>query len=620
IDDLHQTIPIEYDEPSQHTEFLLQYDDDALYIGVRAFESDPSDITARILRQGTSLRPDDRVRIVLDPFHDKRNGFIFVVNPNGARREGIYKGTSVDIEWTGIWQAASSINDEGWVSEMRIPFKTLSFRPDSDWGFNVSRRIQSSRQEAAWTSRNQQYGPAVAGTLTGIEGVTQGMGLDIVPSLSVNGSRRYDPRQDDSDLRPSLDAFYKITPGMNGSLTFNTDFSATEVDDRQVNLTRFSLFFPERRAFFLRESDIFEFGGIGDGVADTVRRPDRENGRPYFSRRIGLSADGTPVDLDAGGKVSGRIGRLNLGAQVIRQASFEEVDASTIAVARAALNVLRESRVGFIATGGNPRSNVDNALLGVDYQYTNSRLRGGRRLDANFWYQKTESDGISDDDAAFGMQIDLQNQVGWRGGIAAREVQRNFNPAVGFVSRPGVRQYFGNLGYTHLFQDGFLRTIESGFDAEQAKEISGDLQSERLTFRTVELQNNATDEASIWLQQRTENIKEPFEISDGVVIPVGEYTFDTWRARLATGPDRIVTAALTVEDGEFYDGNKLTVGSEFRWRPSKYFEMGAAYTVDEVDLPQGDFSTQLARVDTAVAFSNELAWINLVQYDNVSDS
>ena len=355
VDDLHQMTPIEYAEPSERTVFLLQYDDDALYIGLRAYERDPSVIRAQVLRQGASLRPDDRIRIVLDPFHDKRNGFIFVLNPNGVRLEGIYKGPNVDLEWSGIWQAAAAVDAEGWVAEVRIPFKTLSFNEDTDWGINFSRRIMSSQQDVSWSSRNQQYGPAVAGTLTGIRGVSQGMGLDIVPSLSAISNRVYDPGEKDFDIEPSLDIFYKITSSLNGSLTFNTDFSATEVDDRQVNLTRFNLFFPEKRSFFLRESDIFEFGVIGGEDRDTtVPRAGRENGRPYFSRRIGLSADGDPVNLDAGGKVSGRIGRFNLGAQVIRQAAFEDVDATTIAVARATVNVFRESNIGFIATSGDP--------------------------------------------------------------------------------------------------------------------------------------------------------------------------------------------------------------------------------------------------------------------------
>ena len=202
----------------------------------------------------------------------------------------------------------------------------------------------------------------------------------------------------------------------------------------------------------------------------------------------------------------------------------------------------------------------------------------------------------------------------------AKEIQENFDPAIGFVSRAGVRQYFGNLGYTRQFQGSLLRTVFAGVDGEQSKEIEGDLQSQRAILRLLEVQTNSADETKIWYQQRKENLKEPFEIADGVVIPAGDYAFDSWRAEVVTGPDRVMNAIVSVEDGEFFDGHKLTLGSEVRWRPSKHFDMGVKYTVDNVDLPQGSFSTQLASADTSIAFSNALAWVNLLQYDNISET
>ena len=365
ISDLHQVQPEEYAEPTERTEFLLLYDDDAIYIGVRAFDSSPEEIVAKVLRQGEGLRGEDRIRVLVGPFNDKRSGYTFLVNANSVRLEGIYKDGDFDREWAGIWQAKATLSDEGWVSEFRIPFKTLSFKSDSDWAINFSREIARTQEEMAWVSRNQTVNPAIAGTLSGMTGLSQGVGLDIVPAASLTGTRLYDDGTDDTNFEPSLDIFYKLTPGLNASLTINTDFSATEVDNRQVNLTRFNLFFPEKRAFFQRESDIFEFGGIGgDGGNNALSRADQENGRPYFSRRIGLSSTGQPVDLDVGAKLSGRVGRWNVGAQAIRQAEFEDVEATDILVARVAANVLEESSVGLIVTHGDPRSNLDYTVVG----------------------------------------------------------------------------------------------------------------------------------------------------------------------------------------------------------------------------------------------------------------
>jgi len=277
IKDLLQLKPVEYDPPTERTEFLIMYDEDYLYIAARAFDSNPELITAKMLRQGGGLRDEDRIKIVLSPFNDKRSGYAFLINPNGSRYDGIYKDNNFEGNWNGIWLGESQINSDGWTTEIAIPYKTLSFVENADWGINLTREVSRKREEAAWTSRNRTANPSIVGTLTGLTGLSQGVGLDVVPAVSVTNSRNYDTGLDETNSEPSLDVFYKLTPSLNAALTINTDFSATEVDNRQVNLTRFGLFFPEKRDFFLRESDIFEFGGIaGDNNNETFSRADRE--------------------------------------------------------------------------------------------------------------------------------------------------------------------------------------------------------------------------------------------------------------------------------------------------------------------------------------------------------
>jgi hypothetical protein len=621
VKDMHQVKPVEYAAPSEPTQFLLLYTDNALYIGVRAFDSKPDEIRARMLRQGGGLRSEDRVKIVLDPFHDRRSGFAFLVNPNGSRFDGIYLNGDFEGDWDGIWQAESQLVADGWTSEIRIPFKTLSFNDPSEWGLNLGRDIPRMQEEIGWSSRNQQVNPAVSGTLLGMSGISQGRGLDIVPSISASNRRTYDNISGDTNVEPSLDVYYKITTGLNGSLTINTDFSATEVDNRQVNLTRFNLFFPEKRSFFLRESDIFEFGGIGgDTRGNTFRRGDIENGRPYFSRRIGLSATGAPVDLEVGGKVSGRVGGWNIGAMAIRQAEFAFVDATDILVARATMNVLEESNVGFIMTSGDPRTNLDNTLVGLDYQYRNTRLSQGRSLQANFWYQQSETDGLDGDDAAFGFQIQSPNQNKWRGGIGAKEIQDNFYPAVGFASRSGVRQYSAEAGYTYQRNGDLVRSIYSGIDAYRVNLIDGGLDTEKVLFRLLELRTDSDDEIKIRHDEQKENLSEPFEIIDDIIIPAGDYSYGGTEIELKSSENRVFNAEIKYRDGGFFDGTIQSVGAKIGWRPSKHFRIDASYKVDDVELPQGDFTTKLASVDFDIVFSNTISWVNLVQYDNVSDS
>jgi hypothetical protein len=621
VDDLHQIKPREYAAPSERTEFLLLFDEDAIYIGVRAFDSEPDQITARVLRQGEGLRGEDRARVLLSPFNDKRSGYSFLINANSVRLDGIYKDGDFDREWNGIWQAESSIGDDGWTTELRIPFKTLSFNSDEDWAINLSREVVRKQEEMGWVSRNQSITPAITGTLTGLSDLSQGVGLDIVPALSLSSHRDYVADTDETNVEPSLDLFYRLTPALNASLTINTDFSATEVDNRQVNLTRFNLFFPEKRDFFLRESDIFEFGGIGgDGPDSGFSRADQENGRPYFSRRIGLSDSGQPVDLDVGAKISGRAGRWNIGAQAIRQAEFEDIDATDILVARVSANVLEESNVGFIVTSGDPRSNLNNTVVGVDYLYRNSRLPGGRELNASVWYQQSSTTDLDGDDSAFGFQVKSPNRTGWRGGIGFKEIQENFNPAIGFVSRTGINQYLADTGYTYQRNGPLVRNISAGVDAQRIDLIDGGLQSQSIDIEPLEIESNGGDKFSISYRSDKERLLEPFEISEGIIIPEGTYSFGAPEIRVETGEQRRFTVKFEFRDGEFFDGDIQSVETELGWRPSKHFRAGISYRVDDIELPQGAFKTELVSSQLDIVFSNTVSWVNLIQYDNISES
>jgi len=623
IDDFHQVAPQEFDPPSEHTEILLLYDADNLYIGMRAYDSDPQGISAKTLRQNSSLRNDDRIKIILSPFNDGRSGYGFFLNPLGARSDVIYKDNLFDNNWNGIWHGESSINKDGWTAEIAIPFKTLSFVSDTDWGINFGRGVERKQEDIGWESRNRMINPSVVGTLTGLTGLSQGVGLDIVPSVSATNSRDFALRSDTTNAESSLDVYYKLTPSLNASLTLNTDFSATEVDNRQVNLTRFNLFFPEKRGFFQRESDIFEFGGIRNDFRNqslATSRADSESGRPYFSRRIGLSNSGQPVDLDVGAKISGRIGRWNIGAQAVHQTEFEGVDAGDILVSRISANILEESTAGFIVTKGDPRSNLDNTLLGFDFLYRNSQLKNNRQLKVDLWYQQSDTEGLDGDDAAFGIRLNMPNQTAWRGGAGFKEIQENFNPAVGFISRSGIRQTSADIAYTFRPNGTRVRSISTSLAGQRIDLIDGELQSQSVFLRLFDIQNNGNDHLATSYASETQNLLSPFEISDGIFIPAGNYRFDSTAVTLESSQHRLFSAGIKLEFGDFYDGDKQTTRTQIAWRPSKHFQMSATFTVSEVDLPQGAFTTRLASAGIETVFSNTLSWVNLIQYDNISES
>lgn len=635
ISDFHQIRPGDHTPPTERTEVYLLFDKDALYIAARMWDSGaPNEITRNIMKQGSGLAEDDRLAIILDPFNSRRQGYRFEVNANGVRNDMLYQNNQLQSEWTVIWEAAGALQNDGWTAEMAIPFKTLPFDPAIDtWGFNVSRAIRRRGEEMLWVSRNRTWNPGIVGAVRGLQGMDQGLGLDIVPGVSTTHQKSYVNGGSETETEPSLDVYYRITPSLSGSLTVNTDFSATEVDDRQVNLTRFNLFFPEKRDFFLNDADLFEFGRIGvAGFAmnnRSITRPAQENGRPFFSRRIGLSPLGNPVDIEYGGKLSGRIGPLNIGALAVRQDEYTEpngthVEAVDVMVSRVTTNVFEESAIGFIATSGDPTSNRDNSVVGADFLFLNSRLPGGRTLEAEAWYQQSDTEGRSGDDSAFGLGVRMPNAAGWRGGIGMREIERNFFPALGFVNRTDIRDTTADVGYTHFVRGAWLQSIFAGIDAQRVTSLdSGDVQTQILAFRPLEIETRGRDTLRFVYVDNEELVLQPFTIyrspAGNAVIPVGRYSFGDYGFDIVTGPQRKYAGKLTVRSGDFYDGERLNLGGEFAWKQSRHLTLRLAYDWNHVELPQRSFITRLSRATVEVGFTSRLAWISLLQYDDVSE-
>lgn len=633
IGDLVQIRPNDGTPISERTEVYVLFDDDALYIGARMWDSAPDRIIANIMKQGSGLAEDDRLAVVVDPFNTGRNGYRFEVNANGVRNDMLYQNNRMQSEWTVIWDAAASTDTEGWIAEIAIPFKTLPFNANIDsWGFNISRAIRRKGEEAVWVSRNRTWNPSIVGSLEGLTGMDQGIGLDVVPSLSLVNRKIFAPADSLTKLEPTLDAYYRITPSLSGSMTINTDFSATEVDDRQVNLTRFNLFFPEKRDFFLNDADLFEFGRIGQaGVSESIRsvsRAGQENARPFFSRRLGLSALGTPVDLEYGGKLSGRIGAWTLGALAVRQDEFVQPDGTIIAasdalVGRVTADVLTESSIGIVATSGNPTSNLNNSLVGMDFTYLNTRLPGNRVLEHEIWYQQSHTEGLNGEDHAFGIGLRMPNAEGLRGGLGYKELGQNFNPGLGFVSRVGVRDMVAEFGHTSILQTQWMQSAFIGADANRVESLDGSLQSQIVALRPLELETRARDMLKLIYTANDEVVARPFTVyrdsAGSVVVPVGRHEFDDHGFEVESAKQRRYTGKFVYRAGEFYDGERLNLGGEVSWKQSRHFTVKLAYDWNDIELPQARFITRLMRTTAEVGITSNLAWTTLLQYDNVSE-
>jgi cellulose/xylan binding protein with CBM9 domain/uncharacterized protein DUF5916 len=608
IDDFHQTSPSDGAAPTEVTVVRVTYDDEYLYIAADLRDSDPGGISAKQMIQGKMFFSDDRFWVTLDSFNNKRNDYFFQVNANGVRRDALRENNARFIdEWATIWVAESTVNENGWTTEIAIPFKSISFAPDAEtWGINFGRGIVRKQEFNMWSSHERQDWPAYGGEVSGIENIEQGLGLDIVPSINLSQQRDLVLGGDSSGFEPSLDVRYRISPSLSATFTLNTDFSTAEVDEQQVALDRFSLFFPEKRDFFLQDAGIFEFGNI-----DT-------NGRPFFSRRIGLSADGEAVGIDGGIKLTGRVGDFNVGALAIRQEAIGDVQATDLFVARGSYNVLDESAVGFIMTHGDPTSNETNSVIGLDFLYRDSDGPFGEILTGKFWGQQSRSSNLDGSDQAFGAQLEIPSDK-LQVYAGAQYIEENFRPALGFVNRAGIRRFDTGVRYRIRPEEGMWRALNSRIDFTHITDMNGDVLSQKTRIRPISFYSNRDDFLFIDWQRNTELVLNEFDLFGRLNIPVGEYNFDRVRAEIATGRQRPLRVVLSVQDGGFFGGDRLEKFVEFQWNQSAYFSLGLSFTENIVDLQSGSFTLHLASLRADVAFDSRWSWSNFLQYDNSGD-
>lgn len=625
-DDMHQAAPIEFAAPSEQTTWYFGYDENTLYVAAVAHYEDPTAISASVLRQGASLESDDSLNILVDGSNNKRSGYLFGLNANGVRADAIFtNGVDQSDEWDGIWRGAARRTETGWAMEIAIPFNTLSFDPSTDtWGLNFWREHQRTSETIAWQSVGGEVNPTGSGEMTGLANLDQGLGLDVIPALSGTGIRGYNGLGSDNELKPSLDIRHRFSPSISGLLTINTDFAATEVDDRQLGLDRFGVFFPEKRTFFLADFDIFQFGGIVEGgpFALTGTAADT-NAMPFFSRRIGLGDDGQPVDIVAGGKLSGRTGPLDFGALLIRQDSYGDVEATDLAVGRVTYDVLAESMIGAIATFGDPGSNDDNSVLGVDFRYRNTRIGNGRILEGNAWWQQSSTDAIDGNEDAYSAAFALTADEGLSAGFQFQQTGEDYKPALGFVDRLGVRLY--SVEAEHMFKPRHSKLFQEfllGASVSRWEYLdSGMVQSEELELIPLRFVTTSGDVLRAWFRQHTEGLLAGDQPLDriGISLEPGVYTFNRPGFFLRTARYRPFGITIRASFGDFYTGERLEFRPEFRWTPNRHLTTTLALGFNRFTFGDQERITRQINWNTEVAFNARWSLVANVQYDNLSE-
>ncbi len=611
ISDFTQYNPDTGAPPTEPTEVRLLYNDEFLYLGVYCFDSAGVEgIVVTDLRRDFTSSQSDSFNIALDTFNDDRNSFGFVFNARGAKFDfqATNDGGKRNSSWDGIWYVKTQINEAGWQAEMAIPFKTLRFSSDEhqDWGVNFFRRVRRKSEETNWSPIPRPYSAShvsSAGTLEGLSGIQQGRNLYFKPYISAPVVRL---EGDDVDFLP--DVGFDVKAGLGSQLTLdltvNTDFSQVEADNQQINLTRFSLFFPEKRDFFLENATTFQFGPGTGGLPGG----DFRDLIPFFSRRIGISG-GDLVPLLGGARLTGRVGPYSLGLISIQADDAEGIPSTNFSVVRVSRDVLRQSEIGAIFVNKYENGGDFNRTYGADANFTFFRS-----MHVTSFLLKTSTPSISDQDLAGRFSLDwVSPQLTAQGSYLS--IGDNLNPEVGFVPRTGIRKSSGTFAVRPRPKERIpaILEFEPLIRTEYITDQDNNLETRNLEGRfTVRFRNGG----SIWLAANSnfERLTEPFPIRGDQNIAVGDYSFNEYTLSLASDQGRLLSGVFAVTTGEFFDGDKDSYAVTGRFRKPQ-FQAEVSWKHDNVRLTSGDFETDLVSTLLNYSFNTNMFLNALIQYN-----
>jgi hypothetical protein len=623
-DSISNLVTIEPEEgavPAGQTIVKVLVNPRELVFGVICRDSNPAGIVAFAKTRDFDLELEDHVLIVLDPFQDGRSGYVFAINPNGARFDGLVsnQGEDVNTDWDAIWEATTARDDDGWSAEIRIPIKSLSFKQGlAEWGFNVQRSVQRLLEISRWAGANRDYEifqTSHAGLLTDLPPFDLGLGLSIRPGIVGNASK---PAADEDRVykaEGSLDVTKKVGPNLLSSLTINTDFAEAEVDARQTNLTRFDLLFPEKRTFFLEGADIFEFGlGTGEDLI------------AFHSRRIGLQGaeeDLLEIPLSVGGKVNGRVGNTNMGALVVHTRKVDTLPTNaTMGVVRIKQNVLSESSIGMIATAGDPLGLPGSWMGGVDFTYQTSEFQGDKNFLVGAWGLRSHNDDAGGANA-FGGMIDYPNDL-WDVAVAFKRVDEDFTPSLSFVPRTGVNIAQMEAAFMPRPSWSLVRQMFFEFNPAIVSDLDGAWETYQVEIKPLDWQLESGDRFEFTIVPQGDRPTEDFELfstdETTVVVPADVYRWTRYGAQIALAPKRRLNGEATASVGTFYGGTLKSLGLTIRMKPSAFLTAELGLERNSAQLPDGEFIQRLYSGRVQVNVSADLQAASFIQYDNESRS
>src|SRR5580765_2265404 len=622
--DFVQAEPHEGQAATERTTVRLLFDRDALYVGVRCDDAMASALIVNDIRKDFTPGEQDTFALLLDTFADRRNGFVFATNPAGAKSDTqiANEGRDVNPSWDAVWSVATKVDANDWSAEMRIPFKTLRFERGEGrlWGANFSRRIRRKNEVDYWSPVPRVYNlyrAGLAGTLTGLGDVSQGHNLRIKPWVAGNSTRAVGGGEFDPASHVGLDVKYGVTPSLTLDVTVKPDFAQAEADEQQVNLTQFSLFFPEKREFFLENSGMFYFGDIPreSRLGNARFAPPEEEMLLFFSRRIGLTDTGQEIPIAAGGRLTGRVGRTGVGLMTIQTQQEGARDGDNYTVLRARRDVLRNSDIGaiFLSRLSSGLSSDRNQVAGVD-----ANFRFVKALSINGFLAKSFTPGVA------GGEMAGKGSIVWNDNFLHTQysllsVGDNFRDDVGFIKRQGVRKHFVDFGIR--FRPEWWRKFG-------VRELHPHTRYNIYTDQSNAKVSHTNHVAMAWFFERGgymevqwnprfERIVVPFKVRTDQSFASGSYTWNEYALELETNHSRKVSGSALITTGGFWNGTQNTIKGGVVYRPSYQLTFDIALQRSDITLPQPmhDFVTNLVTSRIGYAFNTRTFLDTLLQYN-----
>jgi hypothetical protein len=612
VNNFYQREPAEGDRATEETEVYTLYDKHNIYFGVKCFDREAHRISAKEMVRDFDWGNDDDFEIMISPFNDNRNGYLFITNPNGAMADvwfGSEGGHNTD--WNGIWEVAVTKDSLGWYAEFRIPFSTLKFRKGEKhiWAVNFQRNIRRKNEQVTWKGWSRQYSLddiTHSGSLTGLSGIKQKERLAILPYL-VAGTE-ISGGQTSGTLKAGGELNYDITPTMKINLTVNTDFAQVESDRQEVNLSRFSIYYPEKRQFFLEGNNYFEMGVSSADI--------------FYSRRIGIE-EGSMVPILGGGRIFGKLHKTSIGAMILQTGAMHGSSSANSSVFRIRQDIFEESTVGFITTQKFSKDKY-NSVYGTDFTYSTSRLFGDKKLMTGFSgaISTDRIQGESTDNqrsATYHIFFFYPNDI-WSFRAGMNSIQENFKPALGFVNRSNYKRVYSRLNYRPRFKKmpSFIRNLSFElYDIDYyINDKTGLTETISLDVRPLGINFHSGDYIGVDIEYQQDNPYENYTIVDSITIPAGRYEDITYQAEFHSFDGRTINGGVYLSSGSFYTGQRTGLSMYMNLSVNKHLNMGLDWTHNNLRMPEGDFRIDELGGRVSYAFNPLLNTSLFAQWNN----